>query len=257
MDTPLFIIKIGGGFLTEKVGENGAVYLDKIHLFCKVLSSYKQSHPTHRFILVHGAGSFGHVPAAEYSLMERFHPKGVLLCEMAMQKLNEIVINSLEQESLHVFPFHPVDFIVTTKRRISECYLRPLELMLSQGIIPVLHGDVVTDTEQGSCILSADQIVPFLSKKFKTHRVGFISQSPVYDNKKEVIPLINLSNYNTIKKYLGASDGVDVTGGMAGKIKELIEAAEDNDTISFVFSGDEKSLTKFLDGEDVGTKVCK
>ena len=43
------------------------------------------------------------------------------------------------------------------------------------GKVPVLHGDVVRDSEQGCAILSGDTLVECLTEEFKPKRVVFIS----------------------------------------------------------------------------------
>ena len=251
------IIKIGGSYVTEKEGENGEPKLENIHLFSQTISNYLKQNPNQPIILAHGAGSFGHRPAAKYSLQNGFHPHGMTECGMAMQKLSFIICTSLQEVGLNVLPMHPCNLIITEKRRIKEFFTRPIEMMLEKGTIPVIHGDPVFDTEQGSCILSADQIVPELAKRFGCKRVGLISNSAVLDLEKNVIDEINSENYHEIEKCLGESKGIDVTGGMKGKINELMLYAKQCDMEAFVFDGNNDNLLKFLNGEHVGTKVSK
>ena len=72
-----------------------------------------------------------------------------------------------------------------------------------------------------------------------------------------VIDEINSENYHEIEKCLGESKGIDVTGGMKGKINELMLYAKQCDMEAFVFDGNNDNLLKFLNGEHVGTKVSK
>ncbi|EDR26024.1 hypothetical protein, conserved [Entamoeba dispar SAW760] len=253
----LIILKIGGSYLTEKNRVDGPPVLENIHVFSKCLAQFIHSHPKQPIILAHGAGSFGHVPAAKYHLAEGFHKTGVIECEMAMQELSSVIVNSLIKEGVSAIPFHPFNFVVTENKRIVDMYLQPLQMMINQGIIPVVHGDIAMDIIQGSCILSADQLVPELAIRFGCSRIGFICNTPVLNDKGEVIPLINEQNYDSIKKFLHGCKGVDVTGGMAGKISELMIAAKKHMIQSYVFEGTKECLELFLEGNDVGTKVCQ
>ena len=250
------IIKIGGSFVTEKVDNNGIAQLENIHHFCEDLARYLKDHPDHKLIIAHGAGSFGHVPAMKYHVHEGFNGEGVIKTVMAMQDLNTIIVNALLKVGIKAIPFHPMDFVVCSNRRIVDMYIQPLKIMIEHGVIPIVHGDVAMDTEQGSCILSADQIVPELAARFGCKRVGFLCHSAVLDGDKKEIKEIDSTNYDSVKQYLKCSNGIDVTGGMAGKINELIEAAKKYRIESFVFNGENDGFLRFLNGEDEGTKVC-
>jgi len=47
----------------------------------------------------------------------------------------------------------------------------------------------------------------------------------VYDQRKQIIPLISPANYEAVAAQIGASGGVDVTGGMATKVRDMIALA--------------------------------
>ena len=56
---------------------------------------------------------------------------------------------------------------------------------------------------------------------------------------------------------IGTSAGVDVTGGMRGKLLELLELA-DHGTESVIFhAGKEGNITRALKGERVGTRIAR
>jgi isopentenyl phosphate kinase len=57
--------------------------------------------------------------------------------------------------------------------------------------------------------------------------------------------------------FIGASAGVDVTGGMRGKIAELLDLA-DRGTESVIFNaGREGNIVRALKGERVGTRIVR
>ncbi|KAL7718784.1 Isopentenyl phosphate kinase [Entamoeba marina] len=254
------LIKVGGSFSTQKLLDKKQLKLDNINSFINQLVQFMQSHSHHQIILAHGAGSYGHMEAKKYNLDKGFDSTkthGVVKSVQAVTSLNSLIIDLFAKQRLNAFPFHSHDFCVTENTRISEMFIHPIQIALNHGFIPVLHGDIAMDSKQGCSILSTDQILPELAYRFGAKRVGFLCQSCVFDDNNEPIKEINTENYDEIKKMLHESSGTDVSGGMAGKIKELIEAAKKYDIESYVFNGTDNALRRFLNGEHEGTKVCK
>ena len=60
-------------------------------------------------------------------------------------------------------------------RNLSRGGFDEVRAALMEGKIPVLHGDVVNDAEQGCAILSGDTLVECLTEEFKPKRVVFVS----------------------------------------------------------------------------------
>ena len=52
---------------------------------------------------------------------------------------------------------HPLGHCVAVAGRLKDPDWRPVSLMLSLGVTPVLHGDVVMDTARGASIVSGDR----------------------------------------------------------------------------------------------------
>jgi isopentenyl phosphate kinase len=150
-----------------------------------------------------------------------------------------------------------------------------IEQMLAKGIVPVLHGDVVMDTSKGIDILSGDQLVVYLAEALGAQKVGIgtnvdgvyagIHANGVYagihangvDAKDfKIIRAITPSNLSEVKESLSGSGGVDVTGGMYGKIMELAELARSG-IPSCVFNAEKPgNVAAFLKGENVeGTQI--
>ena len=134
--------------------------------------------------------------------------------------------------------------------------------------MPVLHGDVVTDTTKGIEVLSGDQLVVYLAKALGAEKVGIgTNVDGVYAGVRmgvdhadakdfKIIRDITPSNLGEVKESLSGSGGVDVTGGMYGKIMELAELAETG-IPSCVFNAEKPgNVATFLKGENVeGTLI--
>jgi isopentenyl phosphate kinase len=120
--------------------------------------------------------------------------------------------------------------------------------LLESGFVPVIHGDIVTTAEKGATIVSGDELVTNLSNSIPTKRIGFCTSTPgVLDPSGNVIP--RLSSQQKGNSSITHSSATDVTGGMAGKIKEL---ANTNAPVSIF---DLPNLEAFLKGSNPGTLV--
>ncbi|MFB6188705.1 MAG: acetylglutamate kinase, partial [Halapricum sp.] len=120
--------------------------------------------------------------------------------------------------------------------------------MLEEGFVPVAHGDVIAQRDAGATVLSGDEIVTLLARQLGADRVGLCSTVPgVLDADDAVIERI--SDFETVAAALGASDTTDVTGGMAAKVRALL----DLETAASIFGPDD--LGAFLAGGRPGTLV--
>jgi isopentenyl phosphate kinase len=71
------------------------------------------------------------------------------------------------------------------------------------------------------------------------------------------LPQICRDDLNKFESSIGASAGVDVTGGMRGKLLELLDLA-DRGTESVIFhAGRDGNIIRALRGEDVGTRIVR
>jgi isopentenyl phosphate kinase len=120
-------------------------------------------------------------------------------------------------------------------------------MMIQDGIVPVLHGDVAMDRSKGVDVLSGDQLVPYLALELKARRVGIgTNVDGVLDNNGKVIKKITPGNMSEVNKALSGSGGVDVTGGMQGKVQELMALAGSG-IPSLVFNAEKPgNVVKFL-----------
>ena len=91
-------------------------------------------------------------------------------------------------------------------------------------MVPVIHGDVVMDLSKGACIVSGDQLVRYLAVGLAISRVGLATDVPGVLDGERVVPEITRDTMPTLR--IGNSMHTDVTGGMRGKINELLELAD-------------------------------
>lgn len=251
----LIILKIGGSVITEKSSLSRAKEAE-IDRISNEIASFKKDSQS-ELILVHGAGSFGHPQAMKYRLSEGFDAQGAYLTHASVNVLNSKVVETLNNAGAHALPVHPLSSCLLENGKIIDFQLGQIKVMLEKGIIPVLHGDVVMDRIKGTSVLSGDRIIPYLAIALNASQIGAGSDvDGVLDNNDEVIKKITQYSFVDMKKNIKGSNSPDVTGGMLGKVSELLELANKG-ICSRIFNASRKDgVSRFLYGEDVGTLIA-
>ncbi len=247
------ILKIGGSVITDKGSEDGLVRIEEIERIAAEIRGFDGE-----LIVVHGAGSFGHPQAKKYSLDKGFHAEGAVVTHNAVRFLNNIMVKTLNDAGVNAVAIHPIGCSIASDGRIVDMFVENILLMLDNGLVPVLHGDVVLDHVRGVSIVSGDQIVPYLAERLSASRIGLGSAANgVVDDRGETIARIDPDNFDYIKNFLGGSAGTDVTGGMFGKVLELLDLGKRAGSTSYIFNATiSGNVTRFLNGENIGTSIC-
>jgi isopentenyl phosphate kinase len=204
-----------------------------------------------RLALVHGAGSFGHHYAEKHgvSVAEGTTDAGAALeIHGSMTTLNRFVLSRLHDRDVPALPVHPLSAGGRDAEAALEMPIPAVERMLGEGFVPVGHGDVIAHEDRGTTIISGDEVVVRFAEELAADRIGLCSTvDGVYDADGEVIDRID--DFDAVADALGASDATDVTGGMAGKVRTLL----DLDAPAYVFGADD--LRTFLRGGEPGTRI--
>lgn len=255
------ILKLGGSVITSK-NELFKAKPEVIDQIAKEVASAKRKN----LVIVHGGGSFGHPVAKKYKIHKGFrHPNQIMgfsETHKAMEQLNQIVIGAFLRQRIPVISIPPSS-CVTTNRGIITVFNIPVREYLKKGFIPVIYGDAVIDEEWGMAILSGDQIVKYLAMHLEARRVifgvdvnGIFTADPKQNQDAKLIRRITPRNFDQILSSLETSDVGDVTGGMAGKMKELVEIAKRGIEVSIINATKSKNVESALTGKDVsGTHV--
>jgi isopentenyl phosphate kinase len=89
---------------------------------------------------------------------------------------------------------------------------------------------VAIDVRKGCSTISTEEILNHLSRQFNSKRIilvgitdGVFDKDPNKFKDAKLIPEITSENYKDIRKYLGGSAGIDVTGGMVHKVDNMFE----------------------------------
>lgn len=215
------LLKLGGSVITDKSGEC-AIDFNRIRFISRQIS---ESNPGSLFI-VHGAGSCGHPEAHRYHIrsgVSMENRQGVYITHKAVRHLNDTIVTLLREEGTEAVGISPLAGGFADNGRLVYYPSQHLERMSDLGIVPVLHGDVVMDSTRGACIVSGDQLVSYLGARMGRGRIGLATDVPGLLDGDLVVPEITPEMMDSVR--IGESAHTDVTGGMKGKIGELLELA--------------------------------
>jgi isopentenyl phosphate kinase len=244
------LLKLGGSVLTRKGGA-GEIRYDTLEAVGREIGS-RGDIP---LLIVHGAGSCGHPEAHRYGLMQgltRKNREGVMVTHRAVSRLNTALVDALTEQGISAVGIPPLASCYAESGRIQSMEWRNLREMMNRSLVPVLHGDVVMDGEQGVTIVSGDQLVVYLAGVLGISRVGLATDVPGVLECGRVIPEITPESAERL--CFSSSSSTDVTGGMEGKIQELVRLAREG-VCSEIFHV--SRLGAFLDGEPHGGTVVR
>jgi isopentenyl phosphate kinase len=216
------ILKLGGSVITDKGADCTVNRTALAGIAAAIAGAYAA-----QIIIVHGAGSCGHPEAHRYHLDKGAavgQTEGIYVTHRVVSSLNDAVTSALREAGIAAIGIHPLHAGVADNGRLVTFESRHLEQMLALGMVPVIHGDVVMDLSRGACIVSGDQLVRYLAVALKCTRVGLATDVPGVLDGGRVVPEITPASAHTLQ--IGNSTHTDVTGGMKGKIDELLGLAK-------------------------------
>jgi len=246
MDTT--ILKLGGSVITDK---DASETVDNDALDDALDAIAGATDTDSRLIVVHGGGSFGHVHAADHGVSTTDGTNEAIAANTihgAMKRLNCEVVDRLQHRDIEALPVHPLSVAARDER--GNLTLPPAATagLLDEGFVPVLHGDVIAHAAKGVTVLSGDEIVTSLADSLGAARVGLCSTVPgVLDETEAVID--EITDFEDVAAVLGDSDSTDVSGGMAGKVRELLALGAP----AHIFGPE--SVEEFLAGAEPGTRI--
>lgn len=243
------VLKLGGSVITDKDSPE-TVDGDALDRAAEIVDEALSDGAAERIVIVHGGGSFGHYHASEHGVSTEEgtrDPEAVLAIHTAMTTLNRFVVDRLTARDVPAVPVSPLS---AAHRDVEGALSLPagaVETLLEEGFIPVLHGDLIAHAGAGTTVLSGDEIVASLAASLDADRIGVCSTVPGVLDDGDVIDRIE--RYEDVADALGGSAATDVSGGMAGKVSELLAT----DPPASVFDLD--GLADFLAGDDPGTTI--
>jgi isopentenyl phosphate kinase len=260
------IVKVGGSSITRKATKEtlnetalnwvASVLASEVSPFFlvrpKIVSNLDERHvctarQNTAFVIVHGAGSFGHHTAKQYGLKghaippptlgndrhdRRLSMAGLTETRLSVQKLNHLVVSNLVRHGINAVGISPCFGIPGMEAHggnttILHSLLTVVHSTLQAGLVPVLHGDACLYGEKGAGILSGDVLMTMLGSArwvsraiFLTDVDGVFTRDPRIDPTARLLRTIQVDEFATIQDsslLVEASKSMhshDVTGGL-------------------------------------------
>ena len=227
------VVKFGGALITKK-DEQSIAHIQIIRNLCSVVKAITEEGI--QVIIVHGAGSFGHLKAKRWRLNEGYLPdfelsdddcssqrEAVDNVRNDMLTLNGIVVSELQQVGLNALSHPPHEWASNLGPQFEGDLIRFQSNDV--GTVHVTFGDVVdVDDETKFGILSGDDLVARLSIElpeveslvFAMGGVDGLLKVPPHLAKDE--DLIERWSPDVSYEGLHQTD-IDVTGGIGLKIQ--------------------------------------
>ena len=244
------VIKLGGSIITYKESYK-KINKNSLGVLCDVLSESKEER-----ILIHGAGSFGHIMALKYGLEKPGSIKGkeeaiskvvsdvLILNSVIIEYLNESGINAISVPPHVIYNFGKPDFTV-------------VKSLTDKGFVPVLFGDIIMNKGRYR-IISGDEIALDLSRVFRPESVAFITDvdglfdsDPKTNKNARFIPLIKAGEISVV------DTGRDATGSMAGKMKRIKKMMSYTGRVVVLNGNRPERLRNYLRGKESISTVIK
>jgi isopentenyl phosphate kinase len=264
-DARPIILKIGGSAITDKAEEAQP----KTDIINRLAEEIKRA-DLDNLIVVHGGGSFGHPTAARYGIKDGYKQDpaqklGFAETHHMMTVLNGLVMDAMILHELPAISIAPSSCVMTENGKIKYFDDTILQGYSKLVYTPVFYGDVVMDEKIGFTVLSGDQLVAYLAMKYKATKIvigtdtdGLFDSDPKTNPNAKPFKKLNLKELKELAPKLGKAQGTDVTGGMAGKIAELIPAVEAGVRVTITGATKGLSIYRALTDQSVmGTEIEK
>lgn len=264
-DARPIILKLGGSAITDKVDEAQP----KTDIINRLAEEIKRA-DLDNLIVVHGGGSFGHPTAAKYGIKDGYKQDptqkfGFAETHHMMTVLNGLVMDAMILHELPALSIAPSNCFVTENGKIKFFDDTVMKQVVKLTYTPVMYGDVVFDEKMGFTVLSGDQLVAYLAIKYNAQKIvigtdtdGLFDCDPKTNPNAKPFKKLNLKELKDLQPKFGKAQGTDVTGGMAGKIAELIPAVEAGVHVTVTGATKGLSIYRALTDQSVlGTEIEK
>jgi isopentenyl phosphate kinase len=287
--TELVFLKLGGSLITDKTLPY-TPHLDKLADLAAQIFRARQTHPNLSLVLGHGSGSFGHTAAKAYQTRKGVKPspltplplgdgdslpspggswagdEGAYWSGFAEVWYQATALNRFAMEALHAagvpsLALAPVAAVTASDGQVSGWNLGPVRMALAAGLVPVVYGDVIFDTQRGGTILSTEDLFAHLARELHPQRVLLAGLEGAvwadFPERQIRVEKITPASFHEVKAGVGASHGADVTGGMASKVQQMLDLVQAVPGLKAqIFSGEAGgNVEKALAGEILGTLI--
>ena len=225
----MYLVKLGGSVLTEKTRLR-TPRRPAIRRLARELAASKQA-----LIVVHGAGSFGHILARKHKLDEGGSTAAkrstAARVQADVKALDGLLVDALVDAGLAAVPIAPSAVLSLDDGRVSSLDLTPFLEFSSMGFTPVTFGDIVRDLRRGFSVCSGDLMMLELARAFRPERAVFVADvdglftaDPKRRRDARLLGVVRPKDLDRIA-FTPASR-TDVTGSIEGKVRRMFEIAD-------------------------------
>jgi len=257
----VLLVKLGGSVLTDKARLR-TPRRPAIRRLAQELASVREP-----ILIVHGAGSFGHILARKHKLNEGASSPAKRIAAARVQAdvriLDQLVVDGLNRAGLAAVPIPPAAVLSLEEGQVSTMDLTPFLEFASMGFTPVTFGDVVRDVRRGFSICSGDLMMLELSRAFHPDRAvfaadvdGLFTADP---KRRRTAQLLESVGPEDLKKIeFSSTFRTDVTGSIEGKVHRMFEIAAHSGECMIVNGNVKNRVRDALRGKRVvGTRIVR
>jgi len=258
----IVLLKLGGSLITDKTKPQ-SFRQEVLRQVINDIKTISQKQPDIRWVIGHGSGSFGHVEANKHNTINGVSSSeqwlGFAKVSHIAAELSQLVWSEFIAHNLPVVRLQPSASMVASNKNIELMSVKPLELAINNGVIPLIHGDVAFDQSIGGTIISTESIFQFIVRYIEVDKVILLGEvDGVLDSKNEVIKTITPQSFDNFQANLSGSKGTDVTGGMLQKVSDMLELVSEQPQLQVIIANGRirNILTKILlQQSSIGTQI--
>lgn len=257
------VIKLGGGLITDK-STHKAVNYDAVESSSRVIMEIVSLGYTP--IIVHGAGSFGHLSAKKWNIAEGLVPEmskqqrdAVANIRSDMKELCGILTDRIEEAGLDCDTFPPSQWARGTGSEFTGVI--SMFERAPDDPIPITFGDVVdTDDSREFGILSGDDIMLRIAKEVHdiSHVIFLIGDAPgIMDRPPKLDGAMLLEKWSS-REIIDSEHmkDIDVTGGIQLKMRRASEISRHVEQVWIIDGRKPNRILELLtNGQTIGTRI--
>jgi isopentenyl phosphate kinase len=260
----LQFLKLGGSLITDKDTPRSPRLNIIKQLACEI-AFIRGNLPDIRLIIGHGSGSYGHVSAKKFNTRMGVNSldewEGFVEVWRDAAMLNHLLIGAFHQADIPAISF-PISSAATAQDgEMVSWDIKPIQAALQNDLLPVVYGDVVFDIERGGTILSTEEIFKHLALTLSPKKILLAGiETGVwldFPQCTQMVSEITPLNSGKVLSSLFGSAATDVTGGMASKVKGMLDLVTQVPGLEVnIFSGTPATnLTQVFQGTPLGSVI--
>jgi isopentenyl phosphate kinase len=258
----LTFVKLGGSLITDKQVESSFRDSVAARIAAEIYDAL-EADGSLRLLVGHGSGSFGHFAAKRYKTIEGVHSaeewRGFAEVATVAAELNTLVARTLHAAGVPVWRFQPSASALSRDGALVSLAADPIRQALGHALVPLVYGDVSLDEARGGTIISTETVFFYLAHHLPVQRVLLLGEvAGVYGPGGQVVPEITPANIQSLENALGGSAGMDVTGGMETKVRDMLALVQQLPHLTIrIMDGREPDLLRqtLLGQEEPGTLI--